>query len=267
MRIEAGRFTVRMAESQEDVAAAQRLRYRVFVEEMGATPSAEDRADRRERDRFDPYFEHMLLIDNEAVNPDVERGVVGVYRLMRGQAARDGIGFYGQSEYDLTKLMEHERKVVELGRSCVDLEHRGGAGMHLLWTGLGAYITEHDVSIMFGVASFHGSEVEPIAQALSYLHYQHLAPEDVRVRAVEEHFQRMDLLPEGEVNRIEAMRQIPTLIKAYIRLGGFVGEGAFIDYDFNTVDVCLVMDTSRMVDRYRAFYQRKRGGSVDRILG
>ena len=267
MRIEAGRFTVRLAETEEDVAAAQRLRYRVFVEEMGATPTAQDKADRRERDRFDPYFEHLLLIDNETENDDAELGVVGVYRLMRGDRARDGIGFYGQSEYDLSKLVNYPRQTVELGRSCVDLEHRGGAGMHLLWAGLGEYVAKHDVSILFGVASFHGSDTGPLAQALSYLHYNHLAPEDLRVRAVAARFERMDILPRDEVEKIEAMRQIPTLIKAYIRLGGFVGEGAYIDHDFNTVDVCLLMDTSRMVQRYRTFYQRKRGGSVDRILG
>ncbi|MEM9735033.1 MAG: GNAT family N-acetyltransferase, partial [Pseudomonadota bacterium] len=177
MRIDAGRFTVRLAESEEDILAAQRLRYRIFVEEMGATPSEENRRDRREYDRFDPYFEHLLLIDNESDREEIERGVVGVYRLMRDERAREGIGFYGQSEYDLTALLEGERRTVELGRSCVDAQYRGGAGMHMLWSGLGDYVHTHGISIMFGVASFHGNELEPIAHALSYLHYRHLAPE------------------------------------------------------------------------------------------
>ena len=267
MRIEAGRFTVRLAESEADVAAAQRLRYRVFVEEMGATPTPDDAADRRERDRFDPYFEHLLLIDNESSDPEVESGVVGVYRLMTDEAARNGIGFYGQSEYQLDRLMNFPRRTVELGRSCVDLVHRGGAGMHLLWTGLGEYVAEHQIAILFGVASFHGNDPKPLAQALSYLHHNHLAPEDLRVRAVEESYVSMDILPADKVEKVEAMRQIPALIKAYIRLGGFVGEGAYVDHEFNTVDVCLLMDTERMVQRYRSFYSRKRGGSVDRILG
>lgn len=267
MRIDAGRFSVRLAENEADVAAAQRLRYRVFIEEMGAVASPEDTQDRRERDRFDPYFEHLLLIDNECDLADVERGVVGVYRLMRGDRARENIGFYGAGEYDLKRLVNYPRQTLELGRSCVDAQHRGGAGMHLLWTGLGDYVTANDVSILFGVASFHGSSVEPIAQALSYLHYNHLAPDDLRVRAANDHFVAMDVLPADKVEKVEAMRQTPALIKAYIRLGGFVGEGAYIDYDFNTVDVCLLMDTSRMVQRYRQFYSRKRGGSVDRILG
>jgi putative hemolysin len=139
--------------------------------------------------------------------------------------------------------------------------------MHLLWAGLGEYVSEHKVGIMFGVASFHGSDSAPIAQALSYLYYNHLAPPDLRVTAIVESRARMDLLPRAKVEKIEALRQIPALIKAYIRLGGFIGEGAYIDHEFNTVDVCLLMDTARMVNRYRKFYIRQRGGAVDRILG
>jgi putative hemolysin len=139
--------------------------------------------------------------------------------------------------------------------------------MHLLWTGLGEYVAEHRVSILFGVASFHGSDPGPLAQALSYLHHFHLAPPDLRVRAVPERYVAMDMLPPEQVQKVEALRQIPALIKAYMRFGGSVGDGAYVDHDFNTVDVCLLMDTARMVERYRVFYSRKRGGSVDRILG
>ncbi len=267
MRIEAGRFTVRLAECAADVAAAQLLRYRVFVEEMGANARAGDVAGRRERDEFDPYFEHLLLIDNDAANPDVEEGVVGVYRLMRGEAARAGIGFYGQNEYDLRKLVDYPRRTVELGRSCVDKDHRGGGGMHLLWTGLAEYVALHDISILFGVASFHGADPAPLSQALSYLHHNHLAPEDLRVRAVEQSYVDMAIVPASEIDKKEALRQIPALIKAYMRQGGFVGEGAYVDHEFNTVDVCLLMDTARMTQRYRAFYTRTRSGSADRILG
>lgn len=259
MQIDAGRFTVRLAEDDADVAAAQRLRYRVFVEEMGATAKPGEMALRRESDRFDPYFDHLLLIDNECADPDIERGVVGAYRLMLGRKANQGIGFYGAGEYDLERLVHYPRETLELGRSCVDAEIRGGAGMHLLWTGLGKYVSEHNVEILFGVASFHGIDPSAISQALSYLHYNHLAPEDLRVRAVEENYTDMAILPPDQVEKVEALRQIPALIKAYIRLGGFVGDGAFIDYDFNTVDVCLLMDTSRMVDRYLKFYSRQRG--------
>lgn len=267
MRIETGRFTVRLAEDDADVAAAQRLRYKVFVEEMGAHASPAERAARREQDEFDPYFDHLLLIDNEIAARDPDDRVAGVYRLMTGRMAREGVGFYGASEYDLTKLREYPREVLELGRSCVDAQHRGGAGMHLLWTGLGEYVAERNIEILFGVASFHGADVAPLAQSLSYLHHKYLAPEDLRVRAVEDQYTPMDILPEAEIDRVAALRQIPALIKAYLRLGGFVGDGAFVDTDFNTVDVCLLMDTSRMVQRYRQFYSRADRGATDRILG
>ncbi|MEM7525626.1 MAG: GNAT family N-acyltransferase [Pseudomonadota bacterium] len=267
MRIDAGRFTVRLAETEEDVAAAQRLRYRVFVEEMGAEPSDEDRALRRERDEFDAHFDHLLLIDNEATPEDPLDGVAGVYRLMRGAVARDGCGFYGDAEYDLTKIKTYPRETMELGRSCVDIDYRGGAAMHLLWTGLGRYVADHKIEIMFGVASFHGSDPDALALPLSFLHHNHLAPEDLRVRTREEFYVPMNVVPADQIKRAEAMREVPTLIKAYLRLGGFVGDGAFVDHEFNTVDVCLLMDTSRMVDRYRNFYQRESRGATDRILG
>jgi putative hemolysin len=254
MLIEAGRFQVRLAETEDEVAAAQRLRYRVFVEEMGAAAPPEDAALRRERDRFDPHFEHLILIDLEAPSPDPLDSVAGVYRLMTGARAHDGIGFYGATEYDLVKLETYPRKVVELGRSCVGAEYRGGTAMHLLWSGLGEYVTRNDIEILFGVASFHGADPAPIADALSYLHHGHLAPEDLRVRARAEHFVAMDLIPADKIDRKKALKQIPALIKAYIRLGGFVGEGAWVDHAFNTVDVCLLMDTARMVQRYRSFY-------------
>ena len=266
MRIAAGRFTVKLAEDSAEVAAAQRLRYRVFVEEMGARASGPDREDRRERDRFDPCCEHLLLLDSECTDPEIERQVVGAYRLMRGDRVQAGIGFYGQTEYELSKLRAYPRPVLELGRSCVDAAYRGGPGMHLLWSGLAQYVADNDIEIMFGVASFHGTDPAPIAEALSYLHHNHLAPEDIRVRAIEERYLSMDILPPDRISRDRALDQIPMLIKAYLRLGGFVGDGAYIDHDFNTIDVCLLMDTTRMVDRYRTFYTRKKR-ALDQILG
>lgn len=254
MEIDAGRFTVRLARDEQDIAGAQRLRYRVFVEELGASATDEERRLRREIDEFDDHFEHLILIDREAKNADPLDRVAGAYRLMTGDRARSGIGFYGATEYDLGKLEGCGRKVVELGRSCVGPEVRGGAAMHLLWTGLGEFVTARNIEIMFGVASFHGADPEPLAHALSFLHHNHLAPEDLRVSARAEAFAEMNRMPAEAVDRKQAARQIPALIKAYLRLGGFVGEGAYVDRDFNTVDVCLLMDTARMVGRYREFY-------------
>lgn len=259
MQIDASRYHVKLAETEVERAGAQRLRYRVFVEEMGAQASPAERAGRREWDAFDPFFDHLILLANDASIADPLDQVVGVYRLMRGEAAAAGPGFYGASEYDLSPIVTSGRPSVELGRSCVAREHRGGPGMHLLWNGLAQYVLDRQIELLFGVASFHGTDPAPLAEALSYLHYRHLAPPDLRVQAREAHFQAMDLMPREAVDSTRALKAIPPLIKAYLRLGGFVGEGAWIDRDFNTIDVCVVMDTGRMTERYLQFYQRNVG--------
>ncbi len=254
MITDASRYQVRLAETPDDIAAAQRLRYEVFVEEMGAAASPAEQAVRREMDRFDPYFEHLLLIDTRAGD-----AVVGVYRLMRGSRARAGTGFYGATEYDLSKLESLECETLELGRSCIAKEARGGVGLHLLWDALGAYVLRHDIRVLFGVASFHGTDPRPLAEPLSYLHHTALAPPELRVTARPQSCAPMDSLTMEQIDKTRALKAIPSLIKAYLRLGGFVGEGAFIDRAFNTIDVCLIMDTEKMVGKYRAFYARDRG--------
>jgi putative hemolysin len=257
MQIDVSRYRVKLAETDEERAGAQRLRYRVFVEEMGARATPEEHALRREWDRFDPYFDHMILVDQTPPSADPLDRIAGVYRLMRGDVATGGPGFYGGSEFDLAPIVASGRPCVELGRSCVAPEHRGGPAMHLLWNGLAAYVLEHGIELLFGVASFHGTDPAPLAEALSFLHHAHLAPPDLRARAHGPNLLAMDLLPAERIDQARAVQMIPSLIKAYLRVGGFVGEGAFVDRDFNTIDVCVIMDTGRMTERYQQFYQRQ----------
>ncbi|MRU13941.1 GNAT family N-acetyltransferase [Roseovarius sp. A21] len=245
------RFRVKLANSDEELRAAQALRYRVFVEELGGDGPLVDHDRGLERDAFDPFFDHLLLLD------DAKNGsVVGVYRLLRDdQAARTG-QFYSEDEYDLTVLKSSGRRLMELGRSCLDAEYRGGAAMFHLWQGLARYVSDHDIEILFGVASFHGTNPRDLAQPLSMLHHNHLAPEGLRVTAQAASFQDMNLIPKDKLKRPAAMRQVPALIKAYLRLGGYVGEGAFVDHAFNTTDVCLVMDTQRMNEKQKVIYSK-----------
>jgi putative hemolysin len=177
---------------------------------------------------------------------------------MTGAAALSGLGFYGATEYDLSPIAGSGRSVVELGRSCVALSHRGGPAMHLLWNGLAEYVLERGIEILFGVASFHGTDPDPIAEALAHLHHSHLAPPDLRVRARGEHFLDMNRMNPDDIDPVRALREVPPLIKAYLRTGGFVGEGAWVDHDFNTIDVCVVMDTTRMTEKYRRYYEGRR---------
>ncbi len=251
------KFDIRLARGEADVLSAQRLRYAVFVEELGGDGELVDHANRLERDAFDPYFDHLILIDRRRETARLDH-VVGVYRLMRADQAEAMGHFYSDDEYDLTALKNSGRKLLELGRSCLHPDYRGGPAMFHLWNALAEYVRKHQVEVLFGVASFHGTDPEPIAESLSYLHHNHLAPPDLRVRAATGQFQSMDLIAPGHIDRKRAMVGMPTLIKAYLRLGGMVGEGAFVDRAFNTTDVCLLMDTQRLNPRQRDLYVRGR---------
>ena len=251
-------LSVRLARTPREVGAAQRLRYQIFVEELGASVSPADHAARLERDDFDPFFDHLLLIDSRR-DPDLLQDVVGVYRLMSPEGYARAGRYYSDSEFDLTLLVASGRRLLELGRSCVHPDMRGGAGMFLLWNGLADYVLDHGIEVMFGTASFHGPDVATLARPLSLLHHFHRATGPLRVTARPAHRLDMNLMPISPVERPAAMALVPPLIKAYLRLGGHVSDGAWIDRGFNTVDVCLVMDTVRMSVKHRDFYTRKKG--------
>lgn len=255
--IEESALEVRLARSALDLQGAQRLRYRIFIEELGAPGGPlVDHVLRLERDALDPHFDHLVLVDRRR-DPEMLDHVIGVYRLLPCERAQALGRFYCDSEYDLTPLRTMGRKLVELGRSCVAREHRRGPAMMMLWKGLADYVLSRDIEILFGVASFHGADAARHARALSYLHHFHLAPEPMRVRALPEHFYAMDRIAPDAIDARAALAEVPPLIRAYLRLGGYVGEGAYIDHEFNTTDVCLIMDTSAMSDRYLDYYARK----------
>ena len=251
MQDRAPEFSVKIAETEAELQAAQALRYDVFVRELGGGGDLVDHDAGLERDRFDPFFDHMLVTDETAGQ------VVGVYRLLRSdQAAKIG-QFYSEDEYDLSVLKSSGRRLLELGRSCLHADYRGGMAMFHLWSGLAAYVEAHGVDVLFGVASFHGTNPQSLANPLAMLHHNHLAPSELRVRS--KSFQNMGLVDKADLDRKRAMVETPALIKAYLRLGGFVGEGAFIDHAFNTTDVCLILDTARMNERQRKIYAGGRG--------
>ena len=239
---------VRLAQTADDLRAAQRLRYDVFVTELGGGGAMVDHTAQLEKDDLDPFFDHLLLIDQRT------DAVVGVYRLMRPEMAAKAGRYYSQSEYDLGPLLASGRRILELGRSCVHPDYRGGMAMYYLWSALARYVTQHHIEVLFGVASFHGTDMDALAQPLSLLHHRHLAPPELRVRAIEKSFQNMALIDDAHLDRRAAMVQIPSLIKAYLRLGGCVGEGAYVDHAFNTIDVCLIMDTNQMSTRQTRIY-------------
>jgi putative hemolysin len=262
--IRAGNLEVRLAETVEEIDAAQALRYRVFFEEMGATPSTEAKATRRDSDRFDEYCDHLLVIDHTR-RSDGE-GVIGTYRLLRRSVAERNGGFYTATEFDITPLLTVPGELLELGRSCVEAAYRTRPTMQLLWRGIAKYVFAHDIKIMFGCASLPGTDISELAPALTYLHHFHLAQPQLRVRALPERFVDMNLLPPDEIDTEAALAKIatratiaalPPLLKGYLRLGALIGEGAVIDRDFNTTDVCIIVVSDRITDKYFKHYLRE----------
>lgn len=245
-------FAVKLVETPAELRAAQALRYDVFVRELGGGGALVDHEAGLEIDRFDGFFDHMIVTDTGTGQ------VVGVYRLMRADQAAAAGQFYSEDEYDLTLLRRSGRKLLELGRSCLHPDYRSGMAMVHLWNGLADYVAQHGIEILFGVASFHGTDTEALAAPLSLLHHNHLAPEDLRVQARAPHRQPMDLIAPDALDRRAAMVQVPSVIKAYLRLGGTVGEGAWIDHAFNTTDVCVVLDAAQVNARQRRIYEGPR---------
>ena len=249
---------IRLAVDEADKLGAQRLRYRVFVEELGGSGTMVDHQHCLERDRFDDFADHLVLVDKRR-DPARLDHVVGAYRLMRADAAQRSGGFYSETEFDISPLRQSGKRLLELGRSCVAPQFRGTVAMFMLWNGLAEYVHRHGLELMFGVASFHGTDPEPLKQPLAYLAQEHLAPHKMRARAKGEQRLDMALLAPDEIDRKAALRALPALIRAYLRIGGCVGDGAWVDRAFNTIDVCLILDTSRLAPRYAALYGRPSG--------
>ena len=239
-------LTVRLAEDARDVMAAQRLRHRIFCDAMGASPGADQ--DGLDVDRYDALCDHLLVEDLAA--PDSP--VVGTYRLLRQGVAERHFGFYSADEFDLDPILAHARRermeLLELGRSCVDPAYRDAGTIQMLWRGIAFYLRQHRIGYMFGCASFPGNNPDEHAIGLSLLAHDHLAPADLRARAIGG--VPMARLPIGGYDARLAQRHLPPLIKAYLRVGAQVGDGAFVDHAFNSIDVFMLMPVARIAARY-----------------
>jgi putative hemolysin len=259
--LRAGNLGVRIATDQAEVDAVQALRYRVFYTEMGARADPKTERDRRDRDAYDSVADHLLVVDH-AIGPGPE-GVVGTYRLIRREAAAKLGHFYSADEYDIARIENRPGGLMELGRSCVDANYRNRSVMQLLWGGIAAYVFRYKIDLMFGCASLPGIDTDVLATELAYLYYYHLAPPELRPRALPHRYIEMRRLDREEIDPKRAWATLPPLIKGYLRLGGFVGEGAVIDAQFNTTDVAVVVKTDMVTESYYRHYERRNRDAPD----
>jgi len=268
----ADRISVRLTNSPAEVEAAQRLRYTVFYEEYKAIADPEAAAARMDVDEYDAITDHLVVVD-ETLPPGPSQ-IVGTYRLLRREVAEKFGKFYTSGEYDIAPLLDSGAVLLELGRSCVLPPYRTRPVLQKLWQGIAHYVAEHKIGLMFGCASLHGTNVEELAPQLSYLYHYHLATPELRPRALESRYVEMNVMAKEDINAKAVFVSLPPLIKGYMRLGASIGDGAVIDHQFNTTDVCIVMPTHLVTEKYLKHYQRVTNNQItldgdfaDRIAG
>ncbi len=257
-----GSIEVRLARSLKEIKAAQKLRYKIFYEEMHAKPDWRMRLTRRDIDQYDIFCDHLLVLDHD--RPKGKR-IVGTYRLLRQEVAKLHDGFYSSGEYDLEPLMTESfgqqigegRQLLELGRSCVHKDYRANATINMLWKGIATYLNEHNIAYMFGCASFEGTDPKEFSESMAYLYHNHLVPDDFKVRALDDQFVDMNTMAADDIDVRMARRALPPLIKGYLRLGCFIGDGAVVDEQFGTTDVFILLPVENIARRYSKKYNLK----------
>lgn len=253
--LRSGNLGVRLAATAAEITAAQALRYKVFYEEMGAKPDSAMAAARLDHDAFDAIADHLLVVDHDL--GDGAEGVVGTYRLIRQEKAEVFGRFYSESEYDISALKHFSGRKLELGRSCTASAYRNRIVLQLLWRGIAAYVFHYKIDLMFGCASLTGTDPDALAEELTYLALHHAAPAEICPRALPEQYVEMNRLPATAINPKQALMRLPPLIKGYLRLGGYVGDGAVIDRQFNTTDVAVIVQTDLVTEKYYRHYERE----------
>lgn len=260
-----GDFVLRAAQGGDEIRACQKLRYNVFYRELAARPdaAAEKGID---ADRFDDFCDHLVVVrtasppaDESIELPDGE--LVGTYRLLRQEIAMRHGGFYTQDEYDIAPMLtaHPDLNFLELGRSCVLKTYRTKPVVELLWQGIWNFVRAHRLDVMFGCASLEGTNPDDHAAALTFLSQNARAPGEWQVKALPDRYVEMSRVKTAAIDPKLALRSLPPLIKGYLRLGCYIGEGAVIDHQFNTIDVLIILPVSAIDSRYFAHFGQPNG--------
>ena len=229
---------VGLASSETEILEAQKLRYRVFADEMGARlPTRSPGVD---RDLYDPFCEHLIVRDEDAGR------IVGTYRILSPSAARRVGGYYSENEFDLTRLQLLRPRLVEIGRSCVHPDYRSGATIALLWSGLAQYMTHRGYDYLIGCASISRADGGHGAAALFDQLAEYMSPIEYRV------FPRCPL-PLASL-RNEQRIAVPPLIKGYLRCGATVLGAPAWDPDFHTADLPMLLQLRDLPEKYRRHF-------------
>ncbi|MEO0636847.1 MAG: GNAT family N-acetyltransferase [Pseudomonadota bacterium] len=250
-----GTMEVRLAQTAEEIQAAQRLRYAVFYEELDAVPSEATKASGMDADAFDEICDHLIVIDR-GLEGDRYGEIVATYRLLRQEVADQNDGFYSASEFDIEPLLtaHPDKAFLELGRSCVLAPYRNKRTVELLWQGTWAYVLKHGMDVLFGCASLSGVDQSALRAPLSFLHHNCEAVGEWQVKPLRGLAAPFEPLDADEVDARTAMRSLPPMIKGYLRLGASISSGSVIDHQFHTTDVLIVLPVAEINPSYVNYY-------------
>ena len=250
-KIEAGNLIIKLAETNSEIKYAQLLRYSVFYKEKNAKATLSKKMLRRDYDKIDRFADHLIVIDKDRRN--FQNKIIGTYRLMRGDLANQFGGFYTSTEFNLSNILQlyKNNEILELGRSCVHKKYRNGTTINLLWKAIANYISIYDIKILLGCVSFPGTNVMKFSDQLSYLKRNHSLQNELSVESLDNNIYPIHNSKNKNISDIKNFVKLPPLIKGYLRVGGKVSESCFVDHDFNTIDLCVVVKTNNIDDKYK----------------
>jgi putative hemolysin len=252
-----GPLEISVARSKPDLKWVQKLRYEVFYKHGAAVADVLNYLTRRDFDDFDTVCDHLMVVDRSQLQPaSGEPPVVATCRLLSQEVAAEHRGFYSAGEFDISDLLQRHagRRFLEVGRACVLPAYRSRRAIELLWHGVWRYAREHRIDVMIGCASFEETNNEFLARPLSLLHHFALAPEPWRASARASRRVEMNMMERSEIDVERAWRELPPLIKGYLRAGAYVGDGAVIDPRFGTTDVLIVLPVAAISPRYIRYF-------------
>jgi putative hemolysin len=238
--INLSKFSIRIIDNSDQLMKKVKLlRQKSFFEQSNDSQI--------DSDEFDEFCDHLVVVD-KSVSKDF---VVGTYRLLLKPKLLKNQRFYSQSEFDISNLLNNGKStLLEAGRSCVHKNYRDGRIIKLLWRGLATYIIKNQVDLIFGCASFPSCDYTLYRNQLSYLHHYHRPPDFLNTLPIKKLKANFQIIKKEQINSREEFRKLPPLIKAYIRVGAWVGSGAIVDSKFNTTDVLIVLNSKKILKRY-----------------
>lgn len=249
--IRTGKLEVRLARTITELDAAMKLRFEVFNLELqeGLRSSYERGYD---TDAYDAYCDHLIV-------KDLELGeIVGTYRLLQQKVADKNIGFYSENEFDLENLKSSVKakggELLELGRSCIAESHRSFATINLLWSAIVRYAVERRITHLFGCGSLHLTDTSEVQQVYSYLRAKHLAAKEYSVYPLGSCRMAVGEEAEPEIDARLAIKKLSPILKGYLRTGAVICGAPAYDAEFGTADVLVLVEVTKMADRYKQHY-------------